>query len=268
MHTGQFAEACAAIADVAPRVAELIRANRGVTRSAIGNWGLADLAAHISHVMKVDTDAVSGSPVPNVTPPLTAARVSALTTTLMAADPERDARVLADRIAGLGAAFAELDPSAETVTWLAAMQLPPSAIACHLLEELLIHGFDIARAARVPWPIDPAHAALVIAGAVVPILSADPMTFLDPEQARGFRARIDVRLRGFERFRFVFDAGLTIEPGRTAGADVHLSIQPDQMLLVTLGRIAAWRPFAAGKAFVWGRRPDHLLKMMRVVVGP
>src|SRR3954467_4085519 len=137
MRTEQFAQACAAISDVAPRVAELIRTNRGVTRSAIGNWGLADLAAHLSHVMKVDTDAVTQGPLPNVTPPLTAARVSALTTTLMAADPERDARVLADRIAALGTAFAELDPSAETVPWLAGMQLPPSAVACHLLEELL-----------------------------------------------------------------------------------------------------------------------------------
>src|SRR3954467_7839046 len=98
MRTEQFAQACAAIADVAPRVAELIRANRGVTRPAIGNWGLADLSAHISHVMKVDTAAVTGRPVPNVAPPLTAARVSALTTMLMAADPERDARALADRI--------------------------------------------------------------------------------------------------------------------------------------------------------------------------
>jgi hypothetical protein len=268
MRAEQFAGACAAIADVAPRLTALIRENRGVTRPAIGNWGLADLAAHISHVMKVDTDAVTGGPLPNVTPPLTADRVAALTTAMMAADPERDARVLADRIAGLGAAFAELDPSAEPVTWLAGMHLPPSAVACHLLEELLVHGFDIASAARVPWPIDPAHAALVIAGAVVPILSADPMTFLDPDEARGFRARVDVRLRGFERYGFLFDDGLTIEPGPTTAADVHLSIQPDQMLLVTLGRVAAWRPFAAGKAFVWGRRPDHLLKMMRVVVGP
>ncbi|MFL6238572.1 MAG: hypothetical protein ACJ735_03620 [Actinomycetes bacterium] len=268
MRTGLFDEACAAIDEVGPRVADLIRTNRGLTRPAIGNWGLADLAAHLSHVMKVDADSVSGRPVPDVTPPLSAARVTALTTLMMAADSERDPRVLADRIAATGAAFTKVEPSAETVTWLAGMQLPPSAVACHLLEELLVHGFDIAQAARAPWPIHPAHAALVIAGAVVPILSADPMTFLDPEQARGFRARIDIRLRGFERYGFLFDDGLVIESGPTAAADVHLSIQPDQMLLVTLGRMAAWRPFVAGKAFVWGRRPDHLLKMMRVVVGP
>jgi hypothetical protein len=34
-----------------------------------------------------------------------------------------------------------------------------------LLGEYLVHGLDLARSARRPWPIDPDHARLVIAGA-------------------------------------------------------------------------------------------------------
>jgi hypothetical protein len=264
----EFAQARDAIAEVLPQLTALIRKNRAVMKPVIGDWYLGDLAAHVSHVMRVDINAVTGGPLPNIAHPLSADRVSAMTTSLMAADQEREPNALADRLTALGEEFARADASERTVTWLAGMQLPASAVACHLLEELLVHGFDIAKGAGVPWLIDPAHAALVIRGAVVPVLSADPMTFLDADEARGFRARIEVRLRRFDSFVFAFDDGLTIESAPTDGADAHLSIEADQMLLVTLGRTPAWRPLVTGKAFAWGRRPDYLRKMMRVVVGP
>jgi putative sterol carrier protein len=263
-----FRAGCDAITAGVPRLTALIRANHDFPGPVVGEWGIAELAAHISHVMRVDTNALTGGPMPDIGAPLSRRAVAAMTASLLADDPERDVRVLADRIDRLGAEFVQLAPT-DTVGWLAGMSLPSSAVPCHLLEELLLHGFDIAKAVGTPWEIDPAHAALVITGAVIPILTAEPRTFVKAEKARGFNARIQIRLRGFETIVFIFtDGALTVEPASGARADVHLSARPDQLLLVMMNRIPQWRPFLTGKVSLWGRRPDHLMKMMSVVAGP
>jgi putative sterol carrier protein len=249
-----FRAGCDAITAVVPRLTALIRANSDLARPVVGDWGIAELAAHISHVMRVDTNALTGGPLPDIEHPLSRRGVAAMTASLLADDPERDPSVLADRIDRLAAEF---------------VPLPASAVACHLLEELLLHGFDIAKAAGTPWQIEPAHAALVITGAVVPVLTAEPRTFVKADKARGFNARIEMRLRGYDKFVFVFnDGALTAEAASRARADVHLSACPDQLLLVMMNRIPQWRPFLTGKVAVWGRRPDYLMKMMSVVAGP
>jgi hypothetical protein len=264
-----FRAGCEAIAVVVPRLTALIRAHRDFPGPVVGEWEIAELAAHISHVLMGDTNAVVDGPLPDIKAPLSRRAVAAMTASLLAHDPERDPGVLADRIDELAASFVAVTPATDSVTWLAGMQLPASAVACHLLEELLLHGFDIAKAVGAPWPIEPAHAALVISGAVVPVLTAEPRTFVNTDKARGFNARIEIRLRGYDKFVFVFtDGALTAESGSRTGADVHLSARPDQLLLMMMNRIPQWRPFITGQAFVWGRRPDYLMKMMSVVVGP
>lgn len=270
-------EARAAIAAVAPDFVRLVRQSADVrpVGPAVGTWTPGDVASHVRLVVEVDTDALAGRRLPGT--PLRPPAVAAMNDAALAADPERDMGVLADRIEALLAEFLTVSgaPVSEEVTWLGGARLPASAVACHLLEELLVHGFDLATATGREWTIAPAHAALAIIGAVVPIVNgADPMAFVDPERALGFRARVEVRLRGHERFTFVFDDGMRIADGRSTAAgirgpvDVHVSASPVSMLLLVLGRVRAPQAVLRGQVLAWGRRPWRLRRALSLMTPP
>jgi hypothetical protein len=263
-----LADARMAIAAITPSFVRLVResAHDG---PVLGHWETADVACHVCHVITGDTDALAGRPLPAAE--LTPKGVAVLTDAMLAADPERDLGVLADRVETLLEDFVAVSnaPVSEDVAWLGGIRLPASAVACHLLEELLVHGFDMATPTKGDWKIAPAHAALAIAGAAVPIVTAPgPTGFIHPKRAQGFRARVDVRLRGHERFTFVFDDGLTIENDTSQRVDAHVSADPVAMLLLMLGRVSPTRAILSGKITVWGRRPWRVRRMLTVLTHP
>ena len=269
MTDAMFADACAALEDVLPRFTELLRRNRGVTATAIGSWTLPEVACHVSHVIEKDTDALTGRPLPDVE--LSPAAVAVATNSMLDDDPERDLAVLADRVDALGATFLRLqeDPPRDAVTWIGGTQLPPYAVACHLLEELLVHGYDAAKAARTRWRIAPAHAALAIVGAAVPIMSASPESWVKPSYDPHVRARVEFRLRGHERFALELDNGLHVElPPARSRADAYLSADPAGLLLVMLGRQSKWGALVRGKVIAWGRRPQALFALLGNISPP
>jgi hypothetical protein len=258
-----FAAACRAVADVLPRFTDLLRRNPAVSRTAVGRWTLPEAACHVSHVIEKDTDALLRNPLPHVE--LSPAAVSIWTESMLDEDPERDVNALADRIDALGSAFLDIgtSPPTEPVSWVGGTHLAPSAVACHLLEELLVHGFDVARAAREPWRIEPSYAALAITGAVVPIISASPQSWVRPNYDPRVRARIEIRLRRHGRFAMVLDDALSVEmPPASASADAYVSAAPEELLLVMLGRRSHWRALLGGGVMVWGRRPQALLALL------
>jgi hypothetical protein len=265
-----YARGRAAVADVVPQLTALLRRHPAPAAPGIGSWTAGQTACHLSHVMRADTDALVRRVLPQAE--LSTSGVATMTATMLEADPERDLVTLADRLETLTADFldATASPSTEPVPWVGDVLLPPSAVVCHLLEELLVHGYDIATAAGARWRIDPAHAALAITGAATPIISASPQSFVKAHRAAGFRARIVVSLRGHGRFALVFDDGLRVEEPPASGtrADAHLSIAPDRMLLLMLSRITPWRSLLTGKAVAWGRRPQVLPQMLTVLSPP
>jgi uncharacterized protein (TIGR03083 family) len=120
-----------------------------------------------------------------------------------------------------------------------------------LLGELVVHGWDVARALRRPWPVDPGHAALIVEG-VNPILPG----WVRPERVRGFDASFEVRLRGQASHRWVFrDGRLHVNPPGHGSVDVHVSGDPAALLLVLYRRRSQWSQLAAGRIHAWGRRP-------------
>lgn len=263
MTTETFTEACAGIADVLPRFTRLLRANSHVTATAVGSWALPDVACHISHVIGTDTDALTGQRLPDVE--LSPGAVAVWTNSMLEDDHERDLTTLADRIDALGAAFLELqaDPPNDTVRWIGGVQLPPYALACHLVEELLIHGYDAAKAARTRWRIAPAHAALATVGWGVPIMSASPQSWVKPTYDPRVRARVEFRLRGHERFVLELDEGLHVElPPARSRADTYLSGDPAALLLVFFGRQSKLDAVVRGKLIAWGRRPQALFTLL------
>ena len=120
-----------------------------------------------------------------------------------------------------------------------------------LLAELVVHGFDIARALARPWPIDPHHVELIFQG-------LDPIApgWVDPARARGLTATFEVHLRGEGTHAYVFRNGqLQVNPAGPPRADVHISADPAALLLVLYRRQPQWRHIAAGRLLAWGRKP-------------
>ncbi|MFG2005021.1 maleylpyruvate isomerase N-terminal domain-containing protein [Spirillospora sp. NPDC048911] len=265
-----MAQARVALREVVPRLVALVRSVPDAHSVSVGTWTVGDVAAHLAHVFRMDTDAINGRPVPDAT--VTSAGMAEVNAAMLAGDGERAPSVLADRLGALAQEFDDIASRsrAATVRWLQGAHLPPSAVACHLLEECLIHGHDIATAIGRSWPIQRHHALLAIEGGVLPLIAALPPTaMLNQEKARSFRARFDVRLRGGGRTLMVFDRGsLTLGSGRARDVDAHVSADPAALMLVFIGRQGIGRPLLGGKLTAWGPRPWKLARMLTVINPP
>lgn len=263
-----LSEARRAIAVVGPRFARLVRDSPHDV-PAVGRWSVGDVARHVSHVIRVDTDALAEHPLPIAE--LRPAVVAAGNAEFLADDPERDPGKLADRIEALLEEFFRVvdRPLPTHVTWVGGVSLPSSAVACHLLEELLVHGFDIASGAKQRWTIESNHAGLALVGAAAPIVNAaDRSAFTDLARAGDLAAHLDVRLRGHARLTFAFERGLRVTDPATTPVDAHVSIDPAPALLLMLGRIGVVRAAVTGRILVWGRRPWVLPRMLRAITPP
>lgn len=138
-----------------------------------------------------------------------------------------------------------------TVAPFAGVEVPLSTLLGIQLGEVLVHGFDIARAAGLPWQIDRAHAVLTLE-AYMPLL---PDT-LDRERASGVRLAIDLRVRGMQPVVVrIQDGILVVEDAHGQRVDCHISVDPVVYLLLVFNRIKPWKPILRGQLVTWGRRP-------------
>jgi hypothetical protein len=255
------------------RVTALLRSVRNPGAPAVGEWNLAELAMHLSQVWL----AVPGlarrdlSRVYEVLPAWAGTAgesligdlwdLGGLTMDGVRGDPERDPRVLADRIeARAEEFFAECAGRSadEPHPWLVqGVAVPLCTLTCHLLNETVMHGGDLARADGRPWPVEPSHAAMVVLGFLVPILAAlDPRALVVPQKAAGVRATYDVRVRGAGAFHLLFEDGaLQVALPAARRVDCHISADPVALLHVMWGRESQWKVVATGKLLAWGRRP-------------
>jgi hypothetical protein len=120
-----------------------------------------------------------------------------------------------------------------------------------LLGELVVHGWDVARALRRPWPIDPGHAALVIEG-LNPVLPG----WVRPGRVRGLTAGFEICLRGQDSHVWAFrDGRLQVNPRDRGRIDVRVSADAAAFLLVCYRREPQWKHIATGRMLAWGRKP-------------
>lgn len=265
-----MAQVRAALRDVVLSLVALVRSAPDPDAPSVGTWTVGDVAAHLSHSFRADTDAIAGRPVPEAM--VTKAGIAEATAKLLAEDGERDPAALADRIGTLAKEFDDVasQTRAATVDWLQGTRLPPSMLACHLLEECLVHGHDIATATGRPWSIQRHHALLAVEGWVLPLVATLPPTaFINQEKAGSFRGRFDLRLRGGGRTVMDFDRGsLTLDAAGARDVDAHISADPAALMLVFIRRQGIWKPLLEGKLAAWGRRPWKLSRMLTVLSPP
>lgn len=266
------------------RATTLLRSIDDVTPHAVGDWNLGDVAMHLSQAWVVVPGLARNdlSRAYEVIPAQEGVAVDSLirdfwdlggvTVDGVQADPERNPGVLADRIEERAAEFfrqCEGRSATEQCPWLVKGTVVDLAtLTCHLLNETMTHGGDVARAAGKPWPMDRAHATYVIEGFLLPvIMKLGPWAMVDQKKAAGVRATYDVRLRGGGSAYFVFDDGaLQIEQPSKRRVHCHILADPAVLLMVIWGRQNQWTAIAKGQLLAWGWKPwlgPRLRMMMR-----
>lgn len=262
-----------ALRDEVARVSALLRSIHDPEHPAVGQWSIGEVAMHLSQawmglpgLARQDLSQVRGM-VPSLAGTAGKSLVRDLdelgemTTLLVKSDPERDLSVLADRIEARAQEYLSecvgADPDAPRSWMVEGVTVALSTFTYHLLNETVMHGYDIAQAIGRPWPIEPAHAAMVVGRFLVPVLQAlDPRSMVDAEQPADLRATYELRIRGSDRFYFIFDDGaLTVEQPSARRVDCHISADPVAFLMVVWNRQSQWSVIAKGKLLAWGRKP-------------
>jgi len=238
-----------ALTEAGNAFASMLRRVKDPDRPAIGVWTVGETAAHAAHSPKYFLEAAQGT-----TELAALDDVADHNAEFLSNDPERDPRVLANRFENNELALTTYtgtldgDPAVEVFDGVV---VPMSTLLAVELGEVLVHGYDIAGASGLNWPIAAEHAALTVGG-LLPILPH----VIDPAKAAGFDARFAFRIRGGIEATFVFDNGvLQIEEAGTEPVDCHLSVDPATYLLLSFDRINPTIPTLQGKIVAWGRRP-------------
>jgi uncharacterized protein (TIGR03083 family) len=240
------------------RVTTLLRSIDDPLPPAVGQWNLGEVAMHLSQVWAGLPNLAGGA---GDSPLRSLWDLGDRTIRSVQSDPERDLRVLADRIETRAqeyfSACVGADPQAPRPWLVQGFTVDQSMSTYHLLNETVVHGYDIARAAGRRWRIDPAHAAMVVGRFIIPVFQAlDARAMVDADGAAGLQATYDLRIRGGDRFHFVFnDGALSIEDPSPRAVDCHISADPVAFLMVAWARQSQWTAIATGKLLAWGRKP-------------
>lgn len=280
----QWAETRAAFKRAGDRFADLLAVVPDPEARATKSWSVAQTAAHMASLAWVYTTLVD--------PDKRAGRDTALDAQLDSTnvDNVRDLndlllrRYLLDRnLADIGVRLREdvdtvlrvtegADP-AGPIGWLGGSTVPRAGLLAHLTNELLIHGWDISRAARLPWTIPPRDAALFLELFLVGVTSYGYGVLLEGTPTPPpRRIAVQFRSRHMKPATMVLDGtvpgGLvTVEEPRPDN-DVVLLFHPPTLNLMLFGRVSQLRAVATGKVFVRGRRPWLLPAFMRTVHMP
>lgn len=266
------------------RVGELFRSiqdGRAPDGPGVGSWSGGDVAMHLSQTWIALPGLARGdlAEVDAVVPgraPAGASLIGTLddlgpfTMTAVPNDPERDLRVLAERIearAEVHLADCARGSAHDRRPWLVdGVTVPLPVFSAHLLNETVVHGYDVARAAGRPWRIDPVHAGLVVDEFMMALAgeAAGALPGRRPPPS-SVQARFELRVRGGRRHRLrLVDGAPGLDPDPSP-PDCRMSVDPVAMLLVFYRRRRLAAAVARGEMVAWGRRPwlaAHVLGSM------
>ncbi|MEU7298066.1 maleylpyruvate isomerase N-terminal domain-containing protein [Streptomyces exfoliatus] len=268
----------AAFGAVLPRLARLLREVPDMDApSGVPVWTVGDVGAHLTGAYFAYAAGFTDEPmdwdgiVPQGDGPLgeRIAAVNALSVDLLGR--EERAR-LHEVVTERGETFLRVTDGLAPDTPVAAPWLgrertiPLSAATGLMLSESLVHGLDMARGARRPWPIAPDEAGLVI-GQSMPTMM--PLA-LDRVKARGVRIGFDLVIKGGPRLAVVVDDG-TATVTRDApprAYDCRITAAPVAFLLVSFRRTPIWKAMARGGLRAGGRRPWLATRLGELIATP
>ncbi|WP_018658025.1 maleylpyruvate isomerase N-terminal domain-containing protein [Actinomadura flavalba] len=246
---------------------------------ATDDWSMADTAAHVAIVAWLATSlTVPGGaplPVPGLAERRRAANVDDIHELNRIAlahfterDPEALARMLDEHVDAVLSATSGRDPE-ETVDWIGGAQVPLCGLLAHLTNELTLHGYDIARRAGAPWPVDPFVAARFLEQFIIGLTRHGPGDLL----AGGGKPRdrpITVELHSDHTDPVTLvlaDGRVTAEvPGRTP--DVRVTCDPTALVMMLFGMRSRTSVLLSRRVRVGGRRPWLLPVFLRTVRVP
>lgn len=262
-----------ALSEQVERVTTMLRSVGQPQAGAVGQWNLAEVAMHLSQAWLIIPSLAADdlSDIHRLLPEQAGKAGASLikdvwdlgdvTISGVGADPERDLDVLADRIESRASAFLrtlDAESMSQPHAWVVeGVTVAVPMLMCHLLNETIVHGRDIAEAAGRRWPIPRRHAVMVVEGFLLPSISAlGPRTMVDQNAARGVQATFEIHVRGGGGYLFEFDDG-SLAIGRPDGrrVDCHISADPVTFLLVAWDRRSQWPAIAKGQLVAWGRKP-------------
>ncbi|GAA4447350.1 hypothetical protein [Phytohabitans houttuyneae] len=246
---------------------------------ATADWSVAVTAAHVSSIAWLYTSLLDTGAPPASIPGFdgqirstTVDTVDALNEMTLAHYTERDIRRVAERLRTdvdyLLRVSEQRDPS-EPFSWLGGAQVPLAGLFAHLVNELLIHGFDVARTVGLPWEVPSRDAGLFFDLLLVGVARNGYGRLLDgggPPRER--RIAIEFRSRYTVPVTLVLHRGLVTaqEPG--GPVDARVTFDPAVLNLMLFGRVSRVRAALSGKISVRGRRPWVLPVFLRTVRVP
>ena len=252
-----WAEAQSAVASTASRISTLIRSIPDPDAPALGVWTAGQLAAHITHVYEVDLDLLNEVP----TPLDDLGDLAELTQAKVRDEAVCEPLALADRLERAAGEFLRIAQGmrgTEPRLWLAGIKVTAITLAGHILNESMVHGFDLAEATGRPWRIEQRDARVAFEGFICPMYRslARPSFAVHPEKIVGVQATYDIRVRGGGRYFFVFaDGGLVIEDPSDRRVDCHLWADARAVMLLAWHRTGLAGPVLKMQVLPWGRKP-------------
>jgi uncharacterized protein (TIGR03083 family) len=257
------------------RFTALITSASDANAKVTAHWSLAEMAAHVTGIALMYTTMVR----PEATMALPALKeaisattvdtVSVLNEKALEQFTERDAQALAAQLRAhideILATSERQDPE-RLIPWLGDSQVPLAGILAHLVNELLIHGRDIALALNRPWVIPPKDAALFFELFLVGMIRHDHGRLVE-----GGAEPTDRRIAVEFRSRYTKPVTLVLKFGRVSvedprpDNDIRLFFDPPTLNLTLFHRMTNARAALTGKLVLWGRRPWLIVPFLRKV---
>lgn len=274
----QWSMARNALREGGDRFADLVASVADANLMATKEWSIAETAAHVvgiasSYTVMICPGATSsaGYDFVDLAPGITMKAVADLNEATLLQFGERTPAVLARQLRSavddiLARCDGE-DPNAP-VSWLAGSQVPLAGVLAHLVNELLIHGDDIARAAGRDWSIPSWQAALFLDLFLVGVVRTGPGRLLDADDVPARRIAVEFRSRYTTTVTLVLGDGRLRVDGPDSSPDVRVFFEPAMLNLVMFRRRNPLRAMLTGRLVVWGRRPWLLSTFLGVLRMP
>ncbi|WP_199444297.1 maleylpyruvate isomerase family mycothiol-dependent enzyme [Umezawaea beigongshangensis] len=263
-----------ALAAATERFADLLLSCRDPDLPAIGHWSVAEVAAHAAIVSRMQAGFLRSPAAPLGVPEIDRLLASAtlgdfarLNDAALRAFPERSPEVLArdlrEGVADVVELSADADPH-RSARWLGDSRMPVASLLAHQLNEILLHGWDIARAVSLPWRVPSAEAALAFEVFLVQLLGGEHTGHLFGDgSGRGRRLRVEFRSAHTTPVVLVSGEGRVGADPPGGGADARVRFEPGALMLTVFRRTPLARAVATGRIVATGPRPWVAVSYLR-----